>query len=121
MVIKDLYLRDKSDPKFKSNRIEITSELQLVLNQIRMILLTNKGEVLGDYEFGLDLQKYLFEFHLDEEKIKQDFLTQVSKYITNTGYDINIEVEFEVPTDGSSNSTWLYVSVNQQRMIGITL
>ena len=46
-MLRDIYLRDQSDPKYKSNLLETSSVIESVLNKIRMILYTNRGEVLG--------------------------------------------------------------------------
>ena len=118
-MIREIYFRDPSDPKFRSDRLETSSELEMLLNQIRMILLTNKGEVLGSYYLGLDLEKYLFEFGFNEGQVKKDFLTQVSQYIKNTRY--KIDMTFDYSSDGVKDIIYLYITVDDQRVLGISI
>tara|TARA_R110002020_G_scaffold75104_6_gene191514 strand:+ start:228 stop:599 length:372 start_codon:yes stop_codon:yes gene_type:complete len=49
---------------------------------LKMIILTEKGEKLTDIDFGAGLRKYLFEPEgtINEEDIKEDILEQVSMY-----------------------------------------
>ena len=39
-------------------------ETEQILQQIRMVLGTKPGQVLGSYEFGIDLSKFLFRMKM---------------------------------------------------------
>jgi len=118
-MISEFWFRDPSDPRHRSDKIETGSELEMVLNQIRMILLTNKGEVLGNYNLGLDLESHLFETGFRGDTIRKEFLAQIQHYIKNTSY--NIDVEFDFSTDGVKDTIYLYITLNKQRVIGYIL
>ena len=48
-----------------------------------MTLLTKKGEVLGEPEFGLDVTKYLFEFEgVPLESLEREADEQIHTYVT---------------------------------------
>lgn len=80
--LRDFYLRPEEDPQFEVDRVEISDDLESAIQQIKMTLFTNKGEVLGELEFGVDVDKYLFEYSIDPEGIANDAATQINKYVT---------------------------------------
>ena len=53
-------MRDESDPSYKPDMLEINDEIEALISQIKMAIGTNKGEVLGEPEFGCDLEGMLF-------------------------------------------------------------
>jgi hypothetical protein len=118
-MIKEIYFRDQTDPKFRSDKIETDSELEMLITQIRMILLSNKGEVLGNYDLGLDLNSYLFSFGINETEIRNKFTTQVQKYITNTRYKIDMNFNFE--TNGVQDTIYIYITIDDQRVLGVVI
>ena len=63
----EIYNRDPSDPKYKQNIVEVTQPVEICIGQLKMLLLTNKGEVLGDPKFGLNLEDLVFSFDLSEK------------------------------------------------------
>lgn len=82
MPIRDYYMREEGDPKFQQGKIETTDEIEELVNQIKMILLTNKGEVLGEPNFGVEIEKYLFEFDVDPFGLAGAASAQVGEYIS---------------------------------------
>ena len=72
---RDIYIKSEEDPGFRPDQVEVYDELEAVLQQIKMTLFTNKGEVLGEPDFGLQVEKYLFEF-----SVNPFLLTNEDKY-----------------------------------------
>ena len=58
-MTREIYCKLPSDINYE-NKIETTTELEQILGQIKVVLGTKPGEVLGSYNFGIDLNKYLF-------------------------------------------------------------
>ena len=58
----DFYFRAPGDPNYNPDLLSCSNDIENTIEQIRMTLLTKKGEVLGEPNFGLDTTKYLFEF-----------------------------------------------------------
>jgi hypothetical protein len=79
-ALRDFYLRTSEDPQFEESRLEISDDLESAIQQIKMTLFTNKGEVLGDIDFGVDIEKYLFEYSIDPEGIANEANMQINKY-----------------------------------------
>ena len=69
-MLRDIYAIPDEEPRFKEDAIEITGELDEIIQQVDMILFTNKGDVLCMPEFGCDLGRYLFETTYNERLIK---------------------------------------------------
>jgi len=78
----DFFFRDPTDPNYRTGIFESTDQIENTITQIRMTLLTRKGEVLGEPNFGFDATGYLFEFEgesLDNiEKVADE---QIHNYV----------------------------------------
>lgn len=79
--IRDFYMRGEGDPKYRPDQVEVYDEIEASINQVKMTLLTNKGEVLGEPNFGIQSEKYLFEFEADPFKLAEDANSQIQKYV----------------------------------------
>jgi hypothetical protein len=91
----DIYFKLPSDTVFDPNGIEEESVLETFLQQVDMILTTTKGTVLGDPEFGLNLDQYLWSFTGGSGSIKQQIEQQINNYIyLEDPIDYSIDVNF---------------------------
>ena len=79
--LRDFYTRTMEDPKYLGDRVEISDELESAIQQVKMTLFTKKGEVLGEPDFGIDLDSYLFEYSVDPMSLSQDATSQINKYV----------------------------------------
>jgi hypothetical protein len=82
--LRDFYLRQTNDPAFRPGQLEVYDDLESMLQQIRMVLFTQKGEVLGEPEFGVDVEKYLFEFSVDPFSLTKEAASQINTYVGET-------------------------------------
>lgn len=82
--IRDFYMRPENDPKYRPDQVEVYDEIEACINQVKMTLLTNKGEVLGEPGFGLQVESYLFDFELDPFKLSDNANSQIQKYVTES-------------------------------------
>jgi hypothetical protein len=79
-----------------------------------MMLLTNKGEVLGDPKFGLNLEDLIFNLELSESSIRKELDLFLKVYVPlfsvlGGSYDLRFYVgtlrdiatlDFKLPQDG---------------------
>ena len=79
--LRDFYLRPETDPAYRPEQLEVHEDLESALQQIKMTLFTKKGEVLGEPDFGLDVEKYLFEFTIDPFALTKEAGGQINKYV----------------------------------------
>lgn len=89
----DLYFKLPDDKVFDPNALEETSSVEIFLQNLDMIMTTKKGSVLGDPDFGLSLDQYLWSFSGGSGTIKQEILQQIAQYVENVEnipYDIDV-------------------------------
>ena len=70
--MREIYNRDPADPNYDPFKIETTDPIEICIGQLKMVLLTNKGEVLGDAKFGLNLEEMIFNLNLSESSIRKE-------------------------------------------------
>ncbi|OQB39640.1 MAG: hypothetical protein BWY04_01552 [candidate division CPR1 bacterium ADurb.Bin160] len=116
-MIKEIYFRDPTDPKYRSNKIETTTELESVIEKIRMILFTKRGEVLGYPNLGMDLDDFVFDFDFNENILRTRFYSQIYQFIPDREFLIDLDIQ--VTTNGVQKFVNLYIKINDQTVIGV--
>lgn len=113
--IRDFYMRSEDDPKFRPDQIEVYDEVESCINQIKMTLLTNKGEVLGEPGFGLQIERYLFDFELDPFKLSDDANSQIQAYVTESKKR-NVSIKPSFTTDERQRKVYaLKIAIDGRR------
>jgi len=112
--MREIYNRDPLDPNYNPFQIETTDPIEICVGQLKMMLFSNKGEVLGDPRFGLNLEDLIFNLELSETSIRNEldiFLktyiplfqklggTYTLKFFAGTQRDI-ATLDFAIPSDG---------------------
>lgn len=112
--MREIYNRDPLDPNYNPFQIETTDPVEICVGQLKMLLLTNKGEVFGDPKFGMNLEDLIFNLELSETSIRKEmdlFLTTyvplfrklggsyTLKFFAGTQRDI-ATIDFAIPSDG---------------------
>lgn len=112
----DIYNRDPSDPGYKEGQLEVNDRVEMAIGQIKMLLLTNKGEVLGDPSFGMGLDALLFEMDLSEDSIREQIKKHIFTYapeFSNAGG--TFEVKFQLGTKRDIGLFDFYLPVAGER------
>ena len=78
----EIYNRDPGDYGYKKDILETTDPIEICIGQLKMLLLTNKGEVLGDPGFGIGLDDLVFNLELSEVSIQKEINFQIQTYCT---------------------------------------
>lgn len=95
----DFYIGYPGHPRFRDPGVIEDDIIRVIIQKYEMLLFTNKGEVFGDLNFGLDLEELLFETKLSAESIESMINSQISEYISelaNTNYTLTVSF-FEDP------------------------
>ncbi len=93
--INDIYIKGKNDPDYIENKITTNSKFENIISKIYMILFTNQGDVLGDYDFGANIPKFLQKTSFSVTTIKQNIQDQFEKYIPDLSkneYTLNVYI-----------------------------
>jgi len=91
---KDYYIGYNGHPRFIVNKIVEDDIIRTIIQKYEMILFTNKGEILGDPNFGCDLQRLLFQTKVSSLGVQKIINQQISDYIPellNTNYQLDIQ------------------------------
>lgn len=81
----DFYIGYKTHPKFVDKRMIEDDLIRVIVQKYEMIIFTNKGEVLGDPNFGGDLPKLLYQTRVSAETVERNLLEQIFDYIPEIG------------------------------------
>ena len=95
---KDHYIGYLGHPKFIVNKIIEDDVIRVVIQKYEMLLFTNKGELLGDSNFGCDLRKLLFETRIAKSGVKSIIVEQINQYIPEIR-NINYILDVQFSTD----------------------
>jgi phage baseplate assembly protein W len=98
MAIKDykeINIRYQGHPKFLSTKVIEDNIIEVIIQKLEMILFTRKGSVIGDSDFGCDIEFYLWQTRVPANIIKKNIQDQIIKYIpelTSMEYTITIDL-----------------------------
>lgn len=93
--IRDLNIRGNGHPKYKSDRVIEDRKIEVIVQKLENVLFTNKGEVLGDENFGCNLEYYLWSTKVPVSKMEMDIKDQINTYIP----ELNDEYSYELSLD----------------------
>lgn len=118
-MARELYMYSPGDPNYKSGIMEINDEVAMLVSQIKMILYTKPGEILGAPDFGIALEDQLFVFNINEYALKSMLLDQVTKFIPLADkYHIKFDISF---AKGVRDTCLIDVVINGNPIFGILL
>ena len=116
----ELYISTIEDPGFRPNKVDIEDEILQLITQIETLLFTNKGEVLNDMNFGVDLEGMIYSFHWNEYQIRGEVARQIERYIPLAD-EYNIEVDVEFSRGQIRDIAQLNITIDTQYMIGVKI
>ena len=93
--IRDFNIRGKGHPKYSSTRVIEDRTIEFVVQKLENLLFTNKGDLLGDPDFGANLEYYLWTTNVPVAKIESEIKNQIDKYIPELNlmqYTLSVEI-----------------------------
>jgi hypothetical protein len=78
---KDFYIKDPKHNKFNDTKFIEDDIINIIVQKYLILIYTNKGEVLGAEEMGLDLVDLLVNTNTDASLIQMDIYEQIARYI----------------------------------------
>lgn len=91
---KDFYIGYQGHPRYKSSSLIEDDVVRTIIQKYEMIIFTNKGDLLGDPDFGTDLVRLLHETRLSSNIIEGNIIGQILKYIpelNNVNYELKVD------------------------------
>lgn len=115
-MIKEIYTRQEIDPDYEGPLLETSDKLNSVLTKVRTILGTKHGEVMGEYNFGVDLERMVFSTIASQADMESIINEQFNKYIgMDPEYNVIAKVKFGHHVDGYDYAT-IDISVNNVKI-----
>ena len=110
----DIYLKHDGDPGYDETSIIESEEFNLILAQVKMVLLTPKHSVLGDTAFGIDEDRFLFDFSnsFDLTSLENSIRFQLREYcslLKNRNWDAKAYI---VPDELDPNRDCVHVVIS---------
>jgi len=96
---KDFYIKDPKSVKYVVNKMIEDDVINVIVQKLELLLFTRTGELFGQFEFGADLEYYLWQTDISVKDFRSLIISQISTYIPeldNIGYSLQISV-FEGP------------------------
>jgi len=122
-MIREIYCRMPSDTKYDPDTLDTADEVERILTQIRVILGTKNGEVLGDPNFGVDLEQYVFSYGSKKKDIIRDIKNQINMYLyyDQDKYSIDFDLNYGKDFIDRSDYAVLDIIINQIKIQGILI
>ena len=119
-MIREIYCKLPTDTDYET-KIELLDEAKQILQQIKIILGTKPGEVLGTPMFGIDLEKYLFTLDFNQDEIIKIVNTEIRQnlYYNPKNWSLDIDVLFGHNADDPYEYALIDISLNKQKCLGI--
>lgn len=117
--MKDLYFKSDIDITYDASKFVEDDRLQQLIGQIKMIIFTNHGEVLGSTEMGLNLETLIFETNYNSKTIINNLKFQMSQFLKfdEDIFDIAYDIQFFQGT--VRDMALLTITINGQRSLDI--
>jgi len=114
----EFYIKKEGDPRFDVSQMEIDDEITELLIQIETLFFTNKGSVLGDADFGLNLDDYVYSFRYNDNMLVKVVKEAINQYIPlSKKYSVSVTVDFTEEVD--RHIVFISVVVDSKYQVGL--
>lgn len=119
-MIHEIYCKLPTDLDYKP-QVESTDEATNLLQQIKVVLGTKPGEVLGNPLFGCDIEKYLFTMNFNKEELTQIIKNEIYQYVVydNSRWKLDVDVYFGHNSDDAYEYALIDIIINEKKCLGI--
>ncbi len=97
-----------------TNNVILNTEAELIIQQIDILLDTDKGEVLGEPSYGSDYDKFLHELNVGNEYIQDYIYNHITENVDLFGWELTIEVQFMMGTTNDIILVGIEISNEQE-------
>lgn len=119
-MIKEIYCKMPTEKGWQK-KLETDNEVEMIVQQVKMVLGTKHGEVLGSPGFGVDLQQFLFNYNNSASEIKHAINDAIAYYVKydSEKFSVGCDVRFGQTSDGLAEFALIDIIINQTKVIGI--
>lgn len=116
--MREFYVRDESDANYNPDVLEVSNDIEALIYQVKMIMGTNRGEILGEVNCGANMMDLLFSFDFDPSTFNTALVEQTNIYSEMARhYNMRYMVR-RVRQQSHSDMGVIDVSINGKSMFG---
>lgn len=115
----ELYIKTIGDPNYNPEEVHTNHEIHQLISQIETVLFTNKGEVLGDIDFGCSLNDMLYELNANEFVLKNEIDKQIARYCPLAS-KYNVDAKISFVRGEVRDEAFIDITIDSQYMISVT-
>lgn len=119
--MKDLYFKSNIDITYDSSKLLEDDRTQQLISQIKMLLFTNQGDVLGATEMGMNLERLIFETNYNKFQILNNLKFQMGQYLDYDENLFSIEFDLQFLKGTIRDVALLTLQINGQRSLDILI
>ena len=120
-MVKEIYIRTEDDPMFVPGIVDFSNEIESIITKVRMLLGTTPGDVLGDSNFGIDIEYLVFNTKQSALDIKEELNNLLVTYIPNTtNVSLSVDINFGKTAKGNDFGV-VDVYINEHKAIGFLI
>lgn len=89
----DFYILYQGHPKYQPGEIIEDEVIAVIVQKLEMMLFTNRGEVLGQPNYGASLSQLLYETKVSGDYVRNQIQEQISLFIREllrTNYTVEV-------------------------------
>ena len=110
----DFYIKNETDLSYNPGQLVEEDIISVILQKYRLILFTNKGELLGDPNFGADLELLLYQTKVSDNYVRDVLIDQINTYIAElAGMEYSIQVVFTKDINNYYDIMFIYFKLNK--------
>jgi hypothetical protein len=114
----EFYVKTIGDPNFDAEQMQADEDIQMLLTQIETLIFTNKGEVIGNADFGLNIEDYVYSFRYNDTMLQNMIENAIYTYVPlSYKYPVSVRVEFTSETE--RNIVFIDISIDNRYGIGL--
>ena len=117
-MLMDIYNRDPGSTNYDPTRLEVNDELSELILKIENTIFTRKTEVLGDPNFGANLEDLLFSLVMNESYIARQINKQIGTYCISSNSQFNVDTKVQFFSTIERDGALVDIFINNQRVIG---
>jgi hypothetical protein len=114
----DFYVKTIGDPNYDPYKVHSESEVAQLIGQIETTLFTNRGEVLGEPDFGCNLEDLVYSLGYNEVQI-QGIVNEQFKRFVPLAAKFNVEVLVSFYRGEVRDIAQIDVTIDSKYQVGV--
>lgn len=115
----DIYFKNPTESSYIETELDTDSDLDNLLSQIKMMLFTNTGNVLGSPDLGLNLEQLIFETNYNKYTILNIIKNHQFKYLKYDKRKYTVEFDLEFIQGTVRDIGILNIKINGQSILDV--